>query len=147
MRKKLVVLLTIGFVAALLLPIPSQHAKGVYNRYSGLIWCSDRSSCLHEIGHKLDQKAGYPSKDGVFGLALRMYLNDELKKPQASEIALGIFNFPGAFSYAEGSNRYTSWTTGEIYASMFAWADGKEENMPEQFRHFYNWSLGEYYAR
>jgi len=29
----------------------------------------------------------------------------------------------------------------ELYADIFAWADDEEQNMPQKFRHFYDWRL------
>ncbi|NUQ86789.1 MAG: hypothetical protein HUU11_18985, partial [Anaerolineales bacterium] len=52
----------------LLLPIPLRGEEGQFNVISGLIWCSDRSSCLHEVAHALDREGGWISHGDDFGM-------------------------------------------------------------------------------
>ncbi len=109
---KWLVLLSAFIVLALIfLPIPLRGETGLYNIYSGLIYCQP-SSCVHEVGHKMDDLGGWVSG------------SDEFKKV-VSDMGLDL------------------WNEKETYAEIFELADGKEENMPEQLREFYDWELAE----
>ena len=43
---------------------------GKYNAWSGLIWCTSELSCIHEVGHKLDDMAGWPSRSAEYKQAI-----------------------------------------------------------------------------
>lgn len=137
---KITILTTIIVVALLLiLPIPPPHADGAFNSISGLIWCSDEASCLHEIGHKLDKEAGWISKTDEFGMAIKVFLQWQYQidgKP--SEFVDIIIHSSGLFEF----NGYFDNPQAEIYANIFKYADGKQENIPELFRKFYDWKTG-----
>ena len=38
---------------------PKHH--GLYNTFSGLIWCERYTDCVHEVGHKVDDEGGWIS--------------------------------------------------------------------------------------
>lgn len=128
----IIFLLVIAWIIA---PIPpsAQHI-GAYNYTSHLMYCKNRLGCLHEIGHRLDQKAGYISQSKEFYKALEMYLYVELRKPNLSAMPADILEL--TYQHDETPIKC------EIYAYLFAWADGKPENMPESLRKFYDWNKG-----
>ena len=127
----LAMLLLIVFMLA---PIPpsTRHA-GAYNYTSHLMYCRTELACLHEVGHRLDQAAGYPSQSPQFKQALQMYLYVELRQPQLAETPASILEL----TYRGGEPM--SEIKKEIYAYLFAWAAGQPENMPAVFREFYDW--------
>ena len=128
------------FVAFIFLAPISLSANGAYNKISKTIWCSTKTACIHEVAHYLDDKNDYPSKTWQFSLALRMYINDELRSDAASQIALDIYKYQ--FQHHAGiQNLYMSYPMGELYAEIFEMTKGKEELMPEQLKKFYNWEL------
>lgn len=124
----LVIFLVIAFIAALL-PIPRTGQHGAYNSFSGLFWCDTRSACLHEIGHAIDQQAGWISDSGSFRKAVEVYV-------LAGQDGISIRMVDKLLTTRQIPSR-------ELYASLFDWAGGKTENMPECFRQFYNWQEGE----
>jgi hypothetical protein len=135
MRKKLLwIFFGLAVAVWCISPIPpsSQHA-GAYQYDSHLMYCRTRSACLHEVGHRLDQIAGFPSQSEEFERALQMYLYVEIRKPVLSEMPVLIMEL----TYR--SNGEMSETKREIYAYLFAWANGKPENMPDGLRPFYDW--------
>ena len=142
MNKKLILtflLVTISF--ALLLTPFSFTSNGAYNSLTKTIWCKTRASCVHEVGHYLDQHYDYPSKEWRFSLAVRMYITDETRKSVSSPLAEYIIAFQ--FQHHPGPNLLMSWPMGELYASIFAFTDGQRENMPAQLQEFYDWELAE----
>jgi hypothetical protein len=115
-------------------PIPpsSQHA-GAYNYTSHLMYCRTQLACFHEVSHRLDQLAGYPSQSAEFCQALQLYLYVEMRKPVLEEMPAAILQL----TY-RGAERMDD-TKREIYAYLFAWSEGKPERMPEGLRSFYDW--------
>ena len=102
-------------IAWLLLPVPLLGQSGTYNTWTGLIWCN-RSipwACPHEVAHKVDDSMGFPSRSAEF-------------REAAESIGLVFWNTPV-----------------EVYAELYTIAQGKEENMPEALREFYDWELAE----
>ena len=116
----------------MLAPIPPslQHA-GAYNYTSHLMYCRTQLACLHEVGHRLDQLAGYPSQSEEFNQALQMYLYVEMRKPVLSEIPASILEL----TYRNGSMDNTK---KEIYAYIFAWSHGDINAIPDGLRKFYD---------
>ena len=121
-------LLIVGLCA----PIPTTQQDGVYNMLSRLAYCENRSYCLHEIGHAMDQQAGWVSQSPEFYQALQLYLYTELQKPLTQTPAEIL-----AITYRGGDGSYS--IKMEIYAYLFQWAQGKPEQMPEALRPFYDW--------
>jgi len=161
MKKYVLVILFLIFI----LPIPSMGDNGSFNTISGIWWCSDSSSCLHEMGHRLDWEANWYSNKPEFRDIVSSYLTAEIKKSPsdmagnimvflvadanqngASGTTLEIMTYNGTYVYNP-----TRFTSAELYANIFAWSDGKAENMPEAFRKFYDFrradELIEKYAR
>ena len=120
----------------------SLTSDGAYNNITKTIYCNNYSSCVHEVGHKIDDANDYPSRTWQFSLAVRMYLNDELKSDSASQIALDIFKFQ--FQHHDGiRNINMNYPMGELYAEIFEMTEGKKELMPERLQRFYDWELAE----
>ena len=119
----------------LLLPVPLHNEKGLFNKITGLIWCTSEASCLHETGHGLDRRAGWISHSEEFGGAVQVYVMSEFQREHPSYLAARIVMMPGALVW----NGWAEDTQAEIYATIFELSDGQEENMPEIFRKFYDW--------
>lgn len=125
-------------VTALLAPIPTKYQDGTYNTVSHLAYCKTHGICLHEIGHALDQQAGWVSQTPGFHRALQMYLYTEFRKPVLNKLPADILEI----TYRGGDGSYS--IKMEIYAYLFQWSDGKPENMPEGLRRFYDWKTAEH---
>ena len=139
--KKAIVTTLLILVSLAFLPIPLLGETGIYIPFSGLIYCKPQS-CIHEIAHKMDDISDYPSKTWQFSLAVRMYVNDELQKDRASQIALDIYTFQ--FQHHKGlRNLYMSYPMVELYANIFEMTEGEKENMPPVLHQFYDWELAE----
>lgn len=127
-------------LAFLSLPIPPPGYQGGYNPISGLYSCSTRVSCIHEIGHKVDQESGWISHSKEFGFAVQVYVQVEygltaIEPGHPSSLARDLIVFPGVYTW----NGYLSDTQTEIYAYILQKADGKEQGVPAAFRRFYHW--------
>ena len=64
------------------LPFPTRISggrvvRGRYNAWSGLIWCETKRICIHEVGHKLDDLAGWPSRSAEYKEAIGPTVWDE----------------------------------------------------------------------
>jgi hypothetical protein len=123
------IILVLAF--GLLAPIPPtpQHL-GDYNTLSHLMYCVTPVACLHEVGHRLDQSLGYPSQRPSYSKVLQMYLLVELHHTMLEIVPVSVLDL----TYRSDS---VSTNLKEIYAYMFAWADGKLENIPDGLRPFY----------
>lgn len=115
----------------LLLPLPKPGEHGAYNTWSRLAWCDNRSDCLHEIAHGLDQRAGWVSQSPEFSEAVQMYV---IAGIQAQE-ELPVYILAMTLTAPDGQEP----TKRELYANLYRMADGKAENMPEGLRGFYDW--------
>lgn len=125
----------------LLAPIPIGEQSGSYNTITRWINC-EGDSCYHEIGHKLDQEAGWLSQTKEFSGAQYTYLRVELALPQPSELSLTMLEYRVTTTpwYENFLNEKA-----EAYAIIFAEAGGQRENMPEIFQPFYDWELADEY--
>lgn len=108
------------------IPLPLQGENGVYNTFSHTYWCADHAACVHEIGHKLDQENGWPSRSQGFADAVKTFILVQSKQDSPSPLLYKLFAEPD-FSMVE------------MYARIFEWSDGKAENMPVIFQKFYDW--------
>ena len=109
---KLTSLVVICFAVWLLLPIPI-GAAGKYNPISNIIWCSTPYVCLHEIGHKLDDLSGWPSKDPEFQKTVEDLHLDWWDNPQ------------------------------ENYAQIYAAFVYDNDLLFAELQHFYDWELSD----
>ncbi|MBI5964946.1 MAG: hypothetical protein HY863_15815 [Chloroflexi bacterium] len=135
MKRLSLILATAIFMMWLLLPVPLRHEKGLFNKISGVIWCTSETSCLHEIGHALDWRAGWISHSAEFGGAVQVYVMAEFESRHPSDLAAQIVLMPGALVWSG----YARDAQAEIYASIFEISEGQEEKMPEIFHKFYDW--------
>lgn len=126
-------------LALALVPFPRADRNGLYNTFSGWMWCRTESACLHEIGHRLDQEAGWISHSKEFGDAAKTYVLVEFAGRSPSKLAQAIISQPGMFNW----NSYFDDPPAEIYATVFAMSCGGQESMPEVFRSFYDWERAE----
>jgi hypothetical protein len=134
--KKLRLLMFVALLAVpqILWPFTADGEHGAFNTISGLVWCETRSDCVHEMGHALDQKAGWISGSPEFGRAVELYLVVELQKNEAAELPVLILNFTYRGSDPQGLMKQ------ELYAYLFQRADGQPEGMPADFVRFYDWT-------
>lgn len=126
MKKYSVLIIVLCLVSMTLVPLPMQGQNGTYNIISRVYWCADRAGCVHEIGHKLDQESGWPSRSQDFSDTVKTFILVESKQDQPSPLLYKMFSEPD-FSMIE------------MYARIFEWSDGKQENIPVVFRKFYDW--------
>ncbi|MFZ5856791.1 MAG: hypothetical protein ACOYZ6_08170 [Chloroflexota bacterium] len=138
-RSVVVAGVSIILLILLLVPIPRKDRNGEYNIISRLMWCRTEGACLHEIGHRLDQEAGWVSHSDEFGEAVKTYLLVEWSGNDPSELAQAIVNLPGIFQWGG----YFGDRPSEIYATIFEFSGGDRERMPDIFRTFYHWERAE----
>lgn len=134
MKSKIAIIIFVLSWIFLPFPIPG---RGVYNKVSGLIWCRTETVCIHEVAHKLDDEADWISHSKEFSLSVSAFVWFELDADREPHpFVYKIMTFPGVFR-----NTPSFWTddNAELYASLFEWAEGKEESMPELLRPFYDW--------
>lgn len=121
--------------------------NGVYTPGIGMIVCSSHRSCVHEVGHKLDDQAGWISRSPEYRNEIQVYMivatsraSDGSINPDKSKPfqVFAFFMNPGEPDY----NRLR-----EFYATMFEQAGGQQQNMPPSFQRFYNWPLAQQYLR
>lgn len=126
-------------VALLLIPIPVQNQDGAYNLTSHLAWCRTRPACLHEIGHALDQQAGWVSSSPEFYRALQMYLYVQIYMQGITELPAGILEITYRGNGSGGPIKR------ELYAYLFQQSQGNPEQMPESLRSFFDWQTAKKY--
>lgn len=128
-------------VVLLLAPIPVQNQDGAYNLTSHLAWCRTHAACLHEVGHALDQKAGWVSQSMEFHSTLQMYLYVEIYKQGVTQLPADILEITYRGNGESGPIKR------ELYAFLFQYAQGDPARMPEAFRKFYDWELAQNYIQ
>jgi hypothetical protein len=124
-----------------LLPFPQDHQDGAYNLTSHLAWCRTRAACLHEIGHALDQQAGWVSQSFEFHNTLQMYLFVEIYQQGITQLPADILEITYRGTGSSGPIKR------ELYAYLFQYAQGDPAHMPEAFRKFYDWDLARDYLQ
>lgn len=135
--KPIWILIALVIMFALLAPVPTAQQHGTYNTVSHLAYCDDHNVCLHEIGHALDQQAGWISQSPEFQRALQMYLYVEMRKPKLTAMPAYILEL--TYRSGEGMDSVKM----EIYAYLFQWSAGNPERMPEVMRSFYDWQTAQ----
>lgn len=133
--KKQAIILALLFMAFLLFQFIPIGEKGLYNTWSGVILCHNHNECAHEVAHKIDHEGGWVSHTREFALAVEVFVWSEFSREIPHPFAPKIITLPGVFKW----NGWFSDPQAELYASLFEWSEGKEENMPENFRRFYDW--------
>lgn len=119
---------------ATLSPLPPSGIHGRYNYNSRLAYCESRVLCLHEIGHALDQAAGFPSQGREFGDALGIHLAVALHNDRPEQFSMQILR--DLTGYADDYR-----VKSELYANLFMASGGEAENLPADLRPFYDWYL------
>lgn len=123
---------------------------GFYDGVNDRIFCTNRKSCLHEIGHKLDAHSGYISKTEEYRHSVDVYRAIVWNYSQyRDEFSLNIYEYPGLGSMVWQSNNpadISFWNGGwggygEFYAEVIVWSDGKPEKCSVFLRDFYDWEF------
>lgn len=136
-EKKKLFLFTLLFIIILFAsPIPPVGSDGAYNIISRTIYCKTELACVHEIGHKLDQEAGWQSRKYEFSLAVEVFIWHEIAENNPPHpFVYKIMKFDGLFEW----NGWFTNHQAELYASLFEWSGGVSEKMPELLRPYYDW--------
>jgi hypothetical protein len=127
---------SILFISLIILVSPFRKDGG-YNTFSKLVYCQQKWSCIHEIGHALDDKHGWISQSKEFSEALEVYIlagsiiGDEL----SIRILQATYTAPDGYQN----------TKMEIYAFLYQYSNGDSKNLPEIFRKFFDWNEGRNY--
>jgi hypothetical protein len=98
-------------------------------------------TCWHEIGHFVDEQRGYPSQSIEFARAVQFYVVFKIKTGNDLDGVNTIFNTPGIFTYSSsyqvfGREMFSS-PQAELYANIFADAQGEIEKIDPLLRPFY----------
>ena len=119
------------------LPIPIGGQRGVYNTITGLYWCSDAESCLHERGHQMDAQLGWISHTSEWEVALSNYVlemySEGTPTPYTWLIMGRVIEYQGAF------HQLITDEQSELYADIYALSNGNREEMPDTLEPFYLW--------
>ena len=94
-------ILILSALALLLLPIPTGQQVGAYNTLSGMWFCTDARTCLHERAHWLDYHNDRISDTDEFRRAATVYI--------FTRRAYGLIGL----------------TMGEVYAELYAQSNGQ----------------------
>lgn len=144
MIKKIVfALVLLGIICFFTIPFAFPGQEGAYNPISKTFVCTNTNSCLHEIGHKIDQESGWPSHSYEFYHALYEFLRAEMRTENPSSLSdyllkRTIMPKPWFEFFVDDSK--------EAYAIIFADSNGHPENMPKIFREFYDWEMAKIYT-
>lgn len=131
---KLMALVALVALAYSALPFPRPGDSGYYT-WAGYIWCTDHASCVHEVGHMLDDRAGWVSQSAAFRNEIATYfMVSFMPSPEAP----AEFN---VFTQLANPNALSSSELKEFYANLLEDADGDPAEMAPGFRSYYNWSL------
>lgn len=139
MKRLVITICLLLILATFLLPLPENNQDGAYNLTSRLAWCRTQAACIHEIGHALDQQAGWVSQSPEFHKALQMYLFAEIYMQGITELPAGILEVTYRGNGSSGPIKR------ELYAYLFQMAEGNPERMPESLRCFFDWQLAQHY--
>jgi hypothetical protein len=131
----------------LILGATTLKTDSTYNIWTGKITCTDRYTCLHEYGHERDHQSGWISKSKEFRQAVDVFNRVQwlLDPDDRHEWSERMHSFPGVTSPRMPCRDILSvsfWQGGwggytELYAEMWAWADGDIYSMPIEFKKFY----------
>lgn len=138
--KKYRALCLVPLLIAVLLPIPPK-GYSVYNGISGAIYCHSAAGCRHEIGHKMDDDLGYPSRSPEFGNAVMVHLAFAFQYGLDST-ATAILTQDGMLTYSShysllGVDRFSS-PQEELYARLYEQSGGDIAQIPLALRPFYS---------
>lgn len=130
-RKGFIALVVFILLVLAFLPIPGPMDGGAYNTWSGLYWCKGEKECIHERGHALDHKHGWPSVTPEYLQAVQIYVMSEMENGKPEPTARIIIN-TWCKRYRWGTNPNL-----ELYAEIYAFAGGNIENIPPSLQEFY----------
>lgn len=116
----------------LLLPIPSAGMVGSYNPITNLAYCPSNDICLHETGHAIDRSLGYPSQSEEFKTQLQIFIVSEFKEDNPSDLSIKVMNT--VMTSKQNTMR-------EVYANLYKWSGGNENNLPKNLAKFYDWNF------
>lgn len=120
--------------AWLLLPIPKIGEHGATNIITGLSWCDEDWACRHEIGHKLDRRAGWISQSPEFSDAVMMYVLSHARVDEE----LPVYILAMTYSPKDGQEP----TKAELYAFIYEYSNGDPLRLPVGLRPFFDWDYG-----
>lgn len=103
--------------------LPNPVYDGSYNTISGLIWCKTESACIHERGHKLDDRLGWISGSVGFEAAIRAQLIRYPDSQTAQMIITKLIKYDQPVK--------------EIYATIYEQARGNVDQIPFYFQEYY----------
>jgi hypothetical protein len=137
--------LTIGIIAVIfvgLLYDSYANIAGFYIPVVDMAVCRDPHTCFHERGHSIDNGR---SETVEFANAVQVFRIVADTNNAVDEISYRIRKFPGIGSdYEQTTCRLfikcdpKGWGGySELYAEIYAMAEGNPDNMPEIFRPFY----------
>ena len=139
MKRLVITICLLLIFATFLLPLPENNQDGAYNLTSRLAWCRTQAACIHEIGHALDQQAGWVSQSPEFYKALQMFLYVEIYQKGVTELPAGILEITYRGNGTSGPIKR------ELYAYLFQVAEGDPERMPASLRGFFDWDAAKEY--
>lgn len=129
--KRICTFTVFAFLAVwLFLPVPMPGEIGDFNPITGLCWCADEETCLHEGAHKMDKALSWISHSREFQDAVHDYLLTKMLDRDPLVQNLNFRMFQRTFSLKQSE---------ELYADMFMWMGGKKENSHFLFWKFYDW--------
>jgi len=137
--RNLVLLLAITFIGGGF--HPNYNIVGTYYPTIDQYWCTTDWACIHEVGHKLDYRNERVSQSDAFKKAIDNFGDVYTYALDGIKWAYHI----RAYTYP--TKERTSLWYSEIYADIFLWADGRQENMPLELVRFYNWDSAAVYLR
>jgi len=133
----------------ILLVMLSQY-NGFYNPVLHTIYCTDKASCLHEIGHKLDHEKGWISQTEEYRHSIDVYRAMLWAYPEKrDEHSFEVYQYPGLGSLLWQNGNPLTWSFwnggwggyGEFYADVIAWSDGDPNKCPQDLRGWYDWNF------
>jgi hypothetical protein len=146
-------LILIVLVALLVINTLYLFKNSFYSPDFDLIVCHNQNSCLHEMGHQLDNELGNISKSKEFQLATLAYIKIIWDYPQFRDTFSNLFiGYSGItspyqdenriiFKLANNTNKWGGYS--ELYADIFAYVNGDISKIPEFFRGFYERRINE----
>ena len=138
--KRLRYLLSVFVALVILIPFPPPTMGGMYFPLTGDIICRYKSVCLHEIGHAIDHQSGWVSKTQKWKDALIIYIAVQSSMtPTTDTMRMNIITY--AYNGYDPQKWFGVNPMVEIYAEIFMWAQGKQENVPQSLQGFYDWEL------
>ena len=130
--------LAIVFVMTVAIPKNANQ----YNYTLNALICDNYESCVHEVGHKMDDDLGRVSHSEEFGNALRVMLVYSAKTDDWNEYSKTLLTYGGILQYNPiysivGVERFSS-PQEELYADLYRLSGGNIDNIPTQLQKFYS---------